>query len=131
MIWHLLAWAGVLFLWGLWSALCWLGHAVLVWDGWKRGADWTAHVPEIPVPDWLADLLGLSWVQALREALIDWGPELQAWLQSLPDLGAMATGAVWALWAVGTVLLVLAGLAVSGLIALIRRSSPRLAPAGG
>jgi hypothetical protein len=131
MLWHGLAWTGVLVLWGLWSTLCWLARWVVGWEGWQRGGDWAAHVPEMPMPEWLSAWLGLGWVQALREALLEWGPALQAWVQSWPDLSGWASGLIWGLWALGSVLLFIAGLALSGLIALVRRSRGRTASTGG
>ncbi|MCZ8235606.1 MAG: hypothetical protein O9335_10680 [Inhella sp.] len=123
MVWHGLAWSLVLVVWGVWSFACWLAQLVVGWDGWRQGGDWAAHVPEIPVPEWLAAMLGLEWVQALRSALVEWGPELQGWLQSWPDLGAIASGLVTTVWVVGTVVLVLVGLALSAFIAFLRRAS--------
>lgn len=124
MVWHGLAWLLVLVLWGGWSLACWAARAVIAWDGWQQGGDWAAHVPEIPLPEWLSAWLGLGWVQTLRDALREWGPELQAWLQSWPDLGSFASGLVWVVWGAGTVALGLTGLAISALIALVRRSRP-------
>ncbi len=122
MAWHGLAWGAVLLLWAVWSALCWLARGILGWDGWRQGGDWAAKVPEIPVPDWVASVLGLEWVQALRRALVAWGPDLQAWFQSWPDLGAMASTLVGVAWVVGTGLLGLVGLALSAFIVLVQRA---------
>lgn len=122
MVWHGLAWTLILALWGVWSLLCWLARLVVGWDGWRQGADWAAHVPELPLPDWLSAWLGLEWVQRLRDALVAWGPELQGWMQSWPDLSGIATGVLGLVWALGTVLLVLLGVGLSGVIVLVRRS---------
>jgi|GEM_PF-552693 len=122
---HLLVWALVGLLAAGWSLLCWAAHAVIAWDGWRRGLDWAEQVPKIDLPPWLADWLGLQWVEWLREQLVEWGPELQAWLSGLPDLSGWASLLVWSVWGLGLFFLMLGGAGVSGLIALVRRSSPR------
>lgn len=120
---HGIWWLCVALLAGLWSLLAWAAHAVLGWDGWARGEDWAKQVPAIELPDWLMDMLGLQWVQWLRELLLEWGPELQAWVAGLP-LGDWASLLLWVTWGLGLLGLLLLGLAGSGVIALVRRSLP-------
>lgn len=118
---HLLAWAVVVVLAGLWSLLCWVGHAVLTWDGWAKGLDWATAVPELTLPPWLEEMLGLQWVNWARELLISWGPSVHGAMSSLPDLSGWAGGLVWITWGIGTALLLLLGAAASVVIALVRR----------
>ncbi len=131
--WHLVAWGGVVFLAALWSLFCWAAHAVLGWDGWARGADWVKDMPPLPLPQWLQEMLGIAWLDNLREWLGEWGPEIHGWLAglmgSLPDVGGWLQVAVWIVWALGFGLLVLGGLLLSGFIALARRASAKPATA--
>ena len=125
MLFHLLAWLTVLLLFALWSGLCAVAHAVLTWEGWRGSIDWQLALPKFELPDWLAQWLGLDWVESLRAWLVEIGPSLHAWLTGLPDLGAWLGTAVWIVWGAGSLLLLLLGGAASGLIALVRRSSPK------
>jgi hypothetical protein len=127
--WHWLTWGVVGSLALLWSLFCWAAHAVLGWEGWASGADWVKDMPALPIPTWLQELLGIAWVDNLREWLGEWGPEIHAWfvgvLGSLPDLGGWLQVAVWIVWAMGFGLLVLGGLLVSGLVAVARRATAK------
>lgn len=123
MLLHGIWWLLVVLLAGLWSLLAWGVRAVLTWDGWAQGGDWTQQVPAIELPPWLMELLGLQWIDWLRQVLIEWGPELQAWLASLSLDGWMSL-LLGLTWGFGLFLLLLLGLAGSGLIALVRRNLP-------
>lgn len=128
-VWHALVWGGVLLLALLWSLFSWAAHAVLGWDGWARGADWMKEMPPLPLPEWLQQLLGIAWLENLREWLGEWGPEIHAWLVglmgSLPELGGWLQGVVWLVWGFGMAGLLLVGALLSGFIALARRAAAR------
>lgn len=123
MLLHGIWWLCVALLAGLWSLLAWGVRAVLAWDGWSQGGDWAKQVPQIELPAWLMELLGLQWIEWLRGLLLEWGPELQAWLASF-SLGAWMEAAVGLVWGAGLLALLLLGAAGSGVIALVRRSRP-------
>ena len=71
MLFHLLAWLTVLLLFALWSGLCAVAHAVLTWEGWRGSIDWQLALPKFELPDWLAQWLGLDWVEGLRAWLVE------------------------------------------------------------
>lgn len=100
MVWHGLIWALVALAAGLWSLLCWGLHALLGWDGWRKGLDWE-QLPRLELPDWIAEWLGLDWLPLLREWLVSLGPQLQAWLEMLPPLGDWAAALALLVWALG------------------------------
>lgn len=126
MAWHGVAWAVVLVLGLLWSLFCWATHAVFGWDGWASGADWVKDMPPLPLPQWLQEMLGIAWLENLREWLGEWGPEIHGWLSglmgSLPDLGGWLQVVVWIVWGLGVGLLLVGGALLSGFIALARRA---------
>lgn len=128
MVWHVLSWGLVLLLGLGWTFLCWAAQAVLGWEGWRKGLDWTEHVPEIKFPDWLPEWaqhgLGLDWIRWARDWLVEYGPGLQEQLAGLPDISGWLVAGVWLIWGVGAFLLLLLGVVLSVVIALMQRHSP-------
>jgi hypothetical protein len=129
-IWHGLWWGLMALLALLWTGAVSLLRAVIGWDGWQRGGDWAQTLPQLELPPWMVELLGLQWVNWTRELLADWAPQIQAWVAGMPLADWAGLGLNLA-WGAGLFLLLLLGGAGSGVIALVRRNRPRLPPSAG
>lgn len=125
MIFHLLGWALLGLLALLWTGAVALLRAVLGWDGWAQGGNWSEAVAKFEPPPWLADLMGLDWIAQARVSLEQWGPQLQGWLSGMP-LGQWADTGLTVVWVLGLALLLLIGLAGSAGLVILKRGRAAL-----
>jgi hypothetical protein len=115
----------VLSLFAMWSLAAWAFHAVALWTVSSAGvlAGKSAAMEVLRLPEWLA----ASVPPELALAVASFGslvkPTVDALLGWMPSLGGGLSLAVWAVWAVGAGLLLLLGVALSVLIAVLRRNS--------
>ena len=119
-------WGLVLLLLALWSALVWVGQALLSVvlnhaGSWGAGT-WT-------LPEGLADWLPPAAQQALAEMLQSLAPPLQALLGWLPSLAGGVAMLGWVVWALGALLLVGGGVLGQMALAWWRRSQQSRSPA--
>lgn len=117
---HLVIWFFTLALLGLWTLTAWalshlLGAAAAAWVG--QLGPWLA---KMPFGGWLEGWFP-QWLQVAQTALV-------ALQQLLGWLGGALPVVVWLVWGVGTLLLVMAGVALSLVVALVRRSMPPKQP---
>jgi hypothetical protein len=122
---YALSWFAVLSLFAMWSLAAWAFHAVALWTVSSAGvlAGKSAAMEVLRLPEWLA----ASVPPELALAVASFGslvkPTVDALLGWMPSLGGGLSLAVWAVWAVGAGLLLLLGVALSVLIAVLRRNS--------
>ena len=117
---HIVIWLLAALALGLWSLLAW-GVATLL------GLD----------PSWVTDAGGLLQKVPYGEVIEDWVPGWQALLVAtfemtralLGWLGGFGQVLVWVVWAAGAGVVVLCAALLSGLVALVRRSSAPAKPA--
>jgi hypothetical protein len=120
---YVLCWFAVFSLFAMWSLAAWAFHAVALWTVSSAGvlAGKSAAMEVLRLPEWLA-----AWVPPeLALAVASFGsavkPAIDALLGWMPSLAGGLSLAVWAVWAIGAGLLCLLGLALSVLIAVLRR----------
>jgi hypothetical protein len=122
-VFYALNWAVVFILLALWSLGAWAVHAIASWAVTGAGA-FAGAVPSpdaVPLPDWLALWLppeAAMTLGALQSSVL---PFVESVLTQMPSLAGGLTALVWMAWALGGVLLLLLGLAGSGLIAVLSR----------
>lgn len=122
---HGLWWALLVLVGLVWTGLVSLARAVVGWSGWQQGGDWASQLPQLELPPWMVELLGLQWVDWMRALLQDWGPQLQAWLQGV-DLAGWAGTGLTVVWVLGLAALLLLGALGSLALVLLRQGAPRL-----
>lgn len=119
---HIFIWLLAALALGLWSLYAW-GLATLL------GLD----------PSWVTDAGGLLQNVPYGEVIEAWVPGWQALLVATVELtrtllgwlGGFGQVLVWVVWAVGAGLVVLCAALLSGLVALVRRSSAPVKPGTG
>ena len=109
----------------VWTGLVSLARAVIGWSGWQQGGDWASQLPQLELPAWMVELLGLQWVDWVRGVLQHWGPELHGWIAGLDVVSWVGTG-LTVVWVLGLAALLLIGVVGSGVVVLVRRSAPRV-----
>ncbi|MBL8329937.1 MAG: hypothetical protein JNJ71_13920 [Rubrivivax sp.] len=120
---HLTIWIFTALLFGLWTLLAYGTAALVGLAGGLSGgmpSEWYGLIAQIPGAPWL-DL----WLPGWREALV-WSAQVLGAV--LGWLGGAAPVIVWVVWGLGTGVLVLCAALLSGLVALVRRTTPRPPP---
>ncbi|MDO9284872.1 MAG: hypothetical protein Q7U26_08235 [Aquabacterium sp.] len=114
-----------------WSLACWGLHRLLVgpdWDAGGAGA-WMAWLAQWRIPVWLAELLPMASVTALKTWLTAYFAALGPWIDALvaqaPSLLAWLAPLVWVGWALGLLVLATLGAAGSVLVVALRGSARR------
>ena len=97
---YLLNWFVVFSLLALWSMVAWGFHAIAAW---------------------LVSNAGSSALPTLVSAVT---PVVDALLGFAPAMAGALSVAVWVIWGIGSVLLIVLGIALSGLIAMLSRRRP-------
>ncbi len=120
---HVLTWLLVASLLVLWSLTAWALHAALTWSGAQAGglADLPGRVASQSLPEWLTAWLPPAALETLGSMLTALRPAFESLLAYAPAALAWLSPVVWVGWAFGCILLLVAGLVVSGLIKLFMR----------
>lgn len=125
---HAAIWIVVALIFGAWTLLAWTADSVLNWPGWDSDAlaTWPLWLDSLQPPVWLAPWLPQAWLDDTRTWLLDAGPEIQAWLQQMPDLRGALGFIVWAAWLIGAGMMLLMGIAGSAMVKLFapKRTTP-------
>ncbi|MFH1813704.1 MAG: hypothetical protein ABIF28_05970 [Pseudomonadota bacterium] len=123
---YAIIWIITALLLGFWTLLTWTADAVLTWPGWNADAlaTWPGWVVSLQPPVWLTPWLPEGWLESARQALLDWGPTIQASLQQIPDLTGWLSAIVWAVWLIGAVGFLLMGLAASAIARMLLPRKP-------
>jgi len=127
---YALSWFAVCCLLSLWSITAWAFHAITAWTLASAGtvAGTSGAIEALRLPDWLAPWIAPELALSLPSMLSAFAPYIEALSGWATTLAGGMSLVVWMVWAVGTALLIILGLALSGLIAALRRRSGR--PAG-
>lgn len=122
---YALTWFAVLGLLAFWSLAAWAFHSMAAWTIANAGVlvGSSGPIEALRVPDWLAPWIPPELTLAFTSMLSAFTPAIKAMLEWAPALAGGLSVAVWVLWAIGAALLFLLGLALSGLIAMLRRSA--------
>ncbi len=122
---YTLGWFAVLSLLALWSLAAWAFHAIAVWTVNHAGA-----LPgAAPGGDtqrllgWLEPWVPAGFVPAVKDLVAAFTPLLETLLAWAPSLAGGLSVAVWVVWGIGAVLLVALGLALSAVLAVVRRGT--------
>lgn len=119
---HAITWFVVSGLVAVWSLGAWAVHALAGWAITNAGVLAGTAPTGIPrLPEWLAPWIPPELAQGLASMLSAFTPVIEGLVQWAPSVGGGLSVAIWAVWALGSALLVALGLAVSGVIAVVRR----------
>ncbi len=120
---YALSWLVVFSLLALWSLAVWALHSIAAWTVANAGAlaGKSGPIEALRVPDWLAPWIPAELASAVTSMLSAFKPAIEAMLQWAPSLAGGLSIAAWVIWALGGGLLILLGLALSALIAVLRR----------
>ena len=126
-MWHAVVWGLMAVVAAGWSLACWGLNRLLIGPDW--GADgagaWMAWLEQWRIPAWLAELLPMASVTALKAWLTAWGPWIESLLAQAPSLLAWLAPLVWLGWALGLLVLATLGAAGSVLVVALRGSAKR------
>ena len=122
---YALSWFAVLGLLALWSFAAWAFHAVTAWTVSNAGdlAGGSRVTEGLLLPEWLAPWLPPDLVGTLNSVVAAFTPAVEAMLGWAPALAGGLSVAVWVVWAIGSAFLIVLGVALSAVIAVLRRRS--------
>jgi hypothetical protein len=112
----------------LWSLAAWAFHSIAAWTVSNAGAlaGGSGAIEGLRAPDWLAPWIPPELAPAFTSMLSAFILAIESALDQAPALAGGLSVAIWVVWGVGSALIVILGLACSGLIAALRRrASPR------
>jgi len=133
-VFYALSWSAVFILLALWSLAAWAFHSIAAWTVSNVGvlAGGSEAIEGLRAPDWLAPWIPPELTLAFTSMLSAFIPAIEAVLGQAPALAGGLSVAVWVVWGIGSALIVILGLACSGLITALRRRAPvSAAPAMG
>lgn len=125
---YVLSWSVMFILLALWSLAAWAFHSVAAWTVSNAGvlAAGSGAIEGLHAPDWLAPWIPPELALASSSVLTALSPAIETALDQAPVLAGGLSVAIWVVWGVGSALIVILGLACSGLITVLRRrASPR------
>lgn len=120
---YLLNWFVVFSLLALWSMVAWGFHAIAAWLVSNAGSltSDSSEIMSVRVPEWLAPWMPPELTSALPTLVSAVTPVVDALLGFAPAMAGALSVAVWVIWGIGSVLLIVLGIALSGLIAMLSR----------
>lgn len=123
---YLLNWFVVFSLLALWSMVAWGFHAIAAWLVSNAGSltSDSSEIMSVRVPEWLAPWMPPELTSALPTLVSAVTPAVDALLGFAPAMAGALSVAVWVIWGIGSVLLIVLGIALSGLIAMLSRRRP-------
>ena len=126
-MWHAVVWGLMAAVAAGWSLACWGLNRLLIGPDWGAGGTgaWMAWREQWRSPAWLAGVLRMASITALKSGRTAWGPWGESLLAQAPGLLAWLAPLVWLGWALGLLVLATLGAAGSVLVVALRGSARR------